>query len=47
MYVITYKFVDYDSELKEWTCTTWKEACRAMRSLLVDGYEISGVEMRK
>lgn len=42
-YTVTYKFVDYDAETKADKFKTWKEACRFMKGLLDDGYEILGV----
>lgn len=30
-------------EFREEECQTWDDACRFMRSLLIDGYEITGV----
>lgn len=44
-YTITYKFSDYDAEIKKWNCENWNVACKAMRGLLVDGYEVLGLEM--
>ncbi len=43
-YTITYKFVDFDAEKKTDQFKTWLEACRFMKSLLDDGYEILGVD---
>ena len=42
-YTITYKWCDYDSPTKKEYYSTWKDACRFMKSLLDDGYEILGV----
>ncbi len=42
-YVVTYKFIDYDAEIKEETFNTWRETCDFMRQLLIDGYEVQGV----
>ena len=42
-YTIRYKFVDYDAESKEDHFRTWAAACRFMKGLLDDGYEVLGV----
>ena len=42
-YKVTYKWFDFDAELREEYFTTWKEACRFMKFCLDDGYEVSGV----
>lgn len=42
-YTITYKFVDYDAEIKTNTFKTWRDTCKFLKSLLDDGYEILGV----
>jgi len=42
-YCVSYKWMDYDAEIRKQECQTWADCCRFMRQLLVDGYEITGV----
>ena len=39
-YNIVYRWIDYDAEKKQDFFITWKDACKFMKSLLVDGYVI-------